>query len=235
MTKRHGGGLGRVKVAHGPGTMARHLEAGPSDRGHDRGGIALACSTKIAQCFLKYAKQTGAEQDPMRQPSLPNRISRLARAGALLALAWMAAMASGCAMIRPIPGTKIPDTPTNREVLARVEEYRVALEQRDATKLLTMASPQYYEDAGTPSGADDYGYPGLKRVLEQRLSALRWLRYLIRFRDLRVEGNRAMVDIKYDISFQLLTELGERWERKQSEKRMELVKEDNRWMFLSGM
>jgi hypothetical protein len=169
------------------------------------------------------------------KPSLTDNMKRLARAGALLALAWMVTAASGCATIRPIPGTKIADTALNRELINRVEEYRVNLEQRDAGKLLIMASPQYYEDAGTPTGADDYGYPGLKRVLEQRLSALRWLRFLIRYRDIHIDGNRASVDIHYDLSFQLMTELGERWERKQSEKRLELIREENRWQFLSGM
>lgn len=141
---------------------------------------------------------------------------------------------TGCATMRPIPGTKIPDTAENREILDRVEEYRVAMEHRDASKLLTLAHPNYYEDSGTPTGSDDYGYPGLKRVLEARLGALRWLRYLIRFRDIHVEGSHAWVDIRYDISFQLLTEMGEKWERRQNEKRMELVKENNRWLFVSG-
>lgn len=142
---------------------------------------------------------------------------------------------SGCAAVRPIPGTKIPDTPMHREVIARIEEYRVALEQRDSNKLLSMASPNYYEDSGTPSAADDYGFAGLKKVLDTRLGALRWLRFLVRYRDVRIEGNRALVDIRYDISFQLMTELGERWERKQSEKRVELVRDDNRWLFITGM
>jgi hypothetical protein len=163
------------------------------------------------------------------------RLARLVRASALLSMLVVTLTVTGCATLKPIPGTKIADTPINRDVLTRMEEYRVSLEQRDASKLLTMASPQYYEDSGTPTGSDDYGFPGLKRVLDQRLSALRWLRYLIRYRDIRVDGNRASVDIKYDISFQLMTEMGERWERKQSEKRLELIREDNRWMFLSGM
>lgn len=162
-------------------------------------------------------------------------LARLVRASALVTVVVLSLSASGCATIKPIPGTKIADTPLNRDVLTRMEEYRVALEQRDATKLLTMASPQYYEDAGTPAGSDDYGFPGLKRVLDQRLSALRWLRFLVRYRDIRIDGNRASVDIKYDISFQLMTDMGERWERKQSEKRLELIREENRWMFLSGM
>lgn len=146
-----------------------------------------------------------------------------------------ASVLSGCATVRPIPGTKIPDTPMHREVIARIEEYRVALEQRDSNKLLAMASPNYYEDSGTPSAADDYGFAGLKKILDNRLGALRWLRFLVRYRDVRIEGSRAMVDIRYDISFQLMTELGERWERKQSEKRVELVRDDNRWLFVSGM
>ncbi len=167
--------------------------------------------------------------------SLKNRLVRLVRAGVLCVLAGTGLLASGCATLRPIPGTKIADLPINRELLARVEEYRVALEQRDPGKLLAMASPQYYEDSGTPSAADDYGFPGLKRVLEQRLAALRWVRFLIRYRDVQVDGNRAHVDFRFDISFQLMTEMGERWERKQSEKRLELIKENGRWLFLSGM
>lgn len=157
------------------------------------------------------------------------------RALCCLLLLGAASGLSGCAAVRPIPGTKIPDTPMHREVLARVEEYRLALEQRDSNKLLSMASPNYYEDSGTPSAADDYGFAGLKKILDARLGALRWLRYLIRYRDVRVEGGRAFVDVRYDISFQLMTELGERWERKQSEKRIELVRDDNRWLFISGM
>jgi hypothetical protein len=163
------------------------------------------------------------------------RLAGLARASALLTFVFLTMTAGGCATLKPIPGTKIADTPLNRDIITRMEEYRVALEQRDASKLLTMASPQYYEDSGTPAGSDDYGFPGLKRVLDQRLGALRWLRYLVRYRDIRLDGNRASVDIKYDISFQLMTEMGERWERKQSEKRLELIREENRWMFLSGM
>lgn len=141
---------------------------------------------------------------------------------------------TGCATFRPIPGTKIADTPEHRELIQRVEEYRLAMESRDASKLLTLAHPNYYEDSGTPTGSDDYGYPGLKRVLESRLGALRWLRYLIRYRDVHVETNRAWVDIRYDISFQLLTEMGEKWERRQNEKRLELIKDKDRWLFVSG-
>lgn len=141
----------------------------------------------------------------------------------------------GCAQVGTIPGTRITDTKDNRDILTRVEEYRIAMEQRDAPKLLTMAHPNYFEDSGTPSGADDYGYPGLKKVLDTRLPVLRSLRYAIQYRHLVVEGKRATLDIRYDMSYQIATEMGDRWERKQSDKRIELENDGNRWLFLSGM
>ena len=33
--------------------------------------------------------------------------------------------------------------------------------------LLALAHPNYYEDSGTPKGDDDYGYEGLKEVLQK--------------------------------------------------------------------
>ena len=81
-------------------------------------------------------------------------------------LGWLAmclVLVSGCATLRTIPGTKVADTPQHRELLQRVEEYRIAMEQREAGKLLTLAHPNYYEDSGTPSAQDDYAYARLKR------------------------------------------------------------------------
>ena len=87
----------------------------------------------------------------------------------------------------------------------------------------------------TPTGADDYGYPGLKRVLDSRLLLIRSMRYAVQYRNLVVEGKRATLDLRYDLSYQIATDLGDRWERKQSDKRIELVNEGGRWLFLSGM
>lgn len=60
------------------------------------------------------------------------------------------------------------------------------------------------------------------------------MRYLIRYRDIHVQGDRASVDIRYDISFQLMTEIGEKWERRQNDKRLELIRDGERWLFISG-
>ena len=148
----------------------------------------------------------------------------------LLALAL-----AGCATINVIPGTKVADTKANRELLDVLERYRHAMEDRDAATLLSLAHPNYYEDSGTPLASDDYGYEGLKDVLSRRLAALRTLRYNIEYRRVSITGHHAQVDIRYDASFQLATEMGDRWERKQNDKRIELENDGRRWLIIAGM
>jgi hypothetical protein len=152
----------------------------------------------------------------------------------LLALGVAPSLA-GCAIVNLIPGTKVPDTHGNREILDICEKYRHALEDRDAATLLTLAHPNYYEDSGTPKGDDDYGYDGLRDVLSKRLAALKTVRYNIEYRKVDIAGHHASVDIRYDASFQLATEMGDRWERKQNDKRLELENDGKRWLFIAGM
>lgn len=146
---------------------------------------------------------------------------------------------AGCATVPTIPGTGVEDTSTNREIIQVCEQYRHAMEERDADTLLNMASPDYYEDSATPKADDDYGYDGLKLVIAKRLAALKSLRYNIRYLRIEVLGSgdrkRALVDIRYDASFQLATELGDRWERKQSDKQFSLEWNGEKWLFLGGM
>jgi hypothetical protein len=141
----------------------------------------------------------------------------------------------GCATVNVIPGTKVVDTKINREILDVCERYRHAMEDRDATTLLALAHPNYYEDSGTPKGDDDYGYEGLKEVLQRRMAQLRTLRYNIEYRKITIEGHRALVDLRYDASFQLATEMGDRWERKMNDKRIELENDGRRWLIIAGM
>jgi hypothetical protein len=145
------------------------------------------------------------------------------------------ALGGGCAHVNVIPGTRVEDTKANREILDVVERYRRAMEERDTVTLLALAHPNYYEDSGTPKGDDDYGYEGLREVLQRRVAALRTVRYNIEYRKITVEGHHAQVDIRYDASFQIATEMGDRWERKQNDKRIELENDGHRWLIIAGM
>ena len=150
-------------------------------------------------------------------------------------LGFAAALSSGCAHLATIPGTKVVDTRENREIIDVCERYRHALEERDPVTLLALAHPNYYEDSGTPKGDDDYGYDGLKDVLSKRLSALKTLRYNIEYRKVAIEGHHAQVDIRYDASYQIATEMGDHWERKMNDKRIELENDGKRWLIIAGM
>ena len=152
-----------------------------------------------------------------------------------LVLGALLMSAAGCATVATIPGTKVVDTKANREILNVCERYRHAMEERDATTLLALAHPNYYEDGGTPNGNDDYGYDGLKDVISKRIAALRTLRYSIEYRRVQIEGRRAQVDIRYDASYQLATETGDQWDRKQNDKRIELENDGKRWLIIAGM
>jgi hypothetical protein len=149
---------------------------------------------------------------------------------------WLLALlVTGCANYALIPGTKVIDTKINRELIEVCEKYRRAMEEKDAPTLLALAHPNYYEDSGTPKGDDDYGYDGLKEVLQKRLGALKTLRYSIEYRRVEVAGHHAKIDIRYDASFQLATEMGDRWERKQNDKRIEMQNDGGRWLIVAGM
>lgn len=157
--------------------------------------------------------------------------------------------ALGCrATTNYIPGTKVADTQVNRDIIEVIENYRLAVERRDAAALLGMASKQYFEDGGTTDGSDDYGYAQLRKVLTGRFQQGKDLRYSMRY--MRVhrrcprsrtasdgnEGCRAYVDVLIDASF-TINDATKRPSRrdKRDQNQIVLQWENDRWKFLSGM
>src|SRR5512138_2971019 len=109
----------------------------------------------------------------------------------------LAVAAAGCAHeTAVIYGTKVVDTAENRRLIEVCEQYRLAVEKRDTQTLLSLASKNYWDDGGTPTGADDYGYAGLRDVLEARFSRADGIRYTMKYMEIkRVGRNRAAVDV----------------------------------------
>jgi hypothetical protein len=108
----------------------------------------------------------------------------------------------GSAKVSYVAGTKVPYSAPNKAVLDRCEEYRLAVERGDADALMLMAHPQYWEDSGTPSGSDDYGYEGLRNVLLTRLLKASDIRFSVRYMAVSQQcagelkaGCRAAVDV----------------------------------------
>lgn len=148
-----------------------------------------------------------------------------------------------------IPGTTIPDSTINRDIIQVIEDYRMAVERQDEAALLLMASPNYWEDGGTPSGADDYGFEGLREVLRTRFHKVDDVRYSLKYlsverrcRDAATpdsnQGCRAYVDVMMDASFNITDARG-RVIRPDKRDRNQIVlewsDEKEKWLFLSGM
>ena len=156
----------------------------------------------------------------------------------------VAALATGCAAkVAYVPGTRIPYSDNNKSVLEAVEEYRLAVERGDADGLMLMAHKQYWEDSGTPTGSDDYGYEGLRNVLLTRLAKASDIRYSMRYMDVRQTcpgtlhpGCRASVDVLIDASYTITDAIGKpKRPDKRDQNELVLEWDGHRWLFLSGM
>jgi hypothetical protein len=158
-----------------------------------------------------------------------NSLFLLAAPGAIL-------VASACA--HPvIPNTAIADKAENREVIAVLEQYRSAVEKRDAGKLSALSSFRYFDDMGTMGGSDDMDYNGLEqglaRVHEEVLDA----RYNISYRRITFAGDRVWVEVLYSGWFKV--KAGEDgkpvWKRRLQSHRIALARENGRYRIVSGI
>jgi hypothetical protein len=160
----------------------------------------------------------------------------------ILGIALVATVAGCGAKVKYIPGTKVPYSASNESALKAVEEYRLAVERGDAESLMLMAHKQYWEDSGTPSGSDDYGYEGLRNVLETRLSKATDIRYTVRYVSVAQQckslqqGCRATVDVLIDASFTIANVQGKPSRPDKRDQNQFLMEWDGkRWLFISGM
>lgn len=166
------------------------------------------------------------------------------RATSLLVVVALALAGCGAQKQTYVAGTKVPYSAPNKSVLERCEEYRLAVERGDADALMLMAHPQYWEDSGTPSGSDDYGYEGLRNVLLTRLLKASDIRYSMRYvavhqqcpaNDLK-PGCRASVDVLIDASYTVTNAYGKPSRPdKRDQNQLVLEWDGRRWLFLSGM
>jgi hypothetical protein len=154
----------------------------------------------------------------------------------LLALA-LVALAGGCAHENFIPGTTVDRTSDNEEIIRTVEKYRQRLLEKNVDGLLVLASPNYFEDGGTQKADDDYGFEGLRTRLGPLLERVRSIvRYDIQYKKITVSNNRAEVFVFVNGSFELASEMGDRYQRVNDRHKFVLERKgDTGWKFLSGM
>jgi hypothetical protein len=147
---------------------------------------------------------------------------------------------AGCGHTALFPGTSIPATETNREIIDTLEVYRQKLVERNVDGLLLLASDKYFEDGGTPQANDDYGYSGLATILGSRLQRVQSIRYDIQYKSIKIGADgRAEVEAFLSGAFELQGEVGERYRRISDFHRFILERSTaggtSKWKFVSGM
>ena len=159
----------------------------------------------------------------------------LARGLVAAALSTLAAL--GCAHVEYIPGTTVVKSEQNQEIIDVIEKYRQRLVSRKVDEILVLASDKYFEDSGTPRSDDDYGFQGLREVLQKKLQRVKSLRFDIEYRSISVTGSRADVQVFIDGSFELAADSGDRYRRVNDYHKFVLEKDKSseHWKFLSGM
>jgi len=141
---------------------------------------------------------------------------------------------AACAPKR-IPGTDIRDTADTRAVVATIDEYRQAAERRDAKTVLALVSPKYYDNAGTSDPGDDIDQEQLRKRLVEDYARLNAVRLDIAVKKIDVDGDRATAYVFYDERYRIQTKSGEVAKQASDTHRMQLVRENGAWHFLSGL
>jgi len=159
---------------------------------------------------------------------------RLLTRPALAAFVLASAALTGCAT-HYIPNTDVEDSEENRKIIAFAEKYRHAVEDKNTAALLSMASPDYYEDGGNVDPGDDIDFAGLKDYLAGTFQDARAIRYEIRYRRILHEDDVIYVDYTYSASYRIPGRKGEEWRRKVEDNRLELVPYQNEFRIVAGM
>jgi len=170
----------------------------------------------------------------MRQFVITRRVWPVLIAGALAITALTSFGAAGCGP-GYIKGTKIPNTEDNRAIIDLLTRYQRAMEDKDISGILSLASPTYHEGLGTVGGEDDYGYDRLGARLGDRFSKIKSIRYVVTVDRIEVTGSRASVFYTYELRFQYEVDGTERWSTETSDHRMMLENGDGGWRVVAGL
>lgn len=144
--------------------------------------------------------------------------------------------AAGCAT-HYLPNTDVEDSSENRRIIAFCEKYRRAVEARDVTTLLQMASPKYFEDGGNLDATDDIDHAGLKDYLLGQFQDARAVRYEVRYRNVTLDekADTLQVDFTYSASFRIPIGGTEAWRREVRDNRLSMVRDGEGYLIVSGM
>jgi hypothetical protein len=127
-----------------------------------------------------------------------------------------------------IPNTTVCDTPRARAVIDFCERYRHAVEDRDVSTLVALASPRYRED--------QIDYAALKDFLTQKMAGVSAIRYEAKYRAVtfRPDGMVA-VDYQYSASYRMPHPSGDQWHHSIADNTLVLEPHGASFLIVRGM
>ena len=165
----------------------------------------------------------------------------------LLAMIAATLLLSSCSK-KMIAGTKIEDTPENREVLEVFYAYGKAMETMDSEGLKAIISKNYYDTNGSDISTDDVDYDGITHFLDspeyQNITKLHSTYVL---KDLQIKSpTEAVIFYFYELQArrksnlppdkqQLAVSKGGFWLKVSDDMVMTIKKENGKWLIVSGL
>jgi uncharacterized protein (TIGR02246 family) len=150
-----------------------------------------------------------------------------------LALSVLSLLAA-CAPKR-IPGTELADTSDTRAILQVMEQYRAALEARDAAAIQALVTKDFREDAGTPSEPeDDLTAANLAPYLEGLFKQLQSPKVELDVRRVQVSKDVAAAIYYWKANWRM-PGLSSKPQRESELEQMVFRREDGQWKILSGI
>jgi ketosteroid isomerase-like protein len=144
-------------------------------------------------------------------------------------------LVAAAACTKRIPGTDIEDTRDNRAIVAVIDAYRKAFEERNAAAALALVSQDYFDDAGTADASDDLDGVQLARALPETLARLPAVKLELAVTRVEVEGDRASAYMFHDTRYRVATPRGEVAKRDSDLARMTFRREGGVWKIASGL
>ena len=135
-----------------------------------------------------------------------------------------------------LPGTTIRQTSDNRPIYDVLEEIRTALEERDSKRLMAVVSRRYFEDNGTATNRDDFGFLELDgHLMRETLAVAKELELQVQLYDIVVRGDHAHADLRYAMRTRMELPGGRFWDTHRDFNRIEFAREQGAWKVISGL
>ncbi len=154
----------------------------------------------------------------------------------LLALCTAALLVAPACAPKRIPGSDIEDTEDTRAVIALLDAYRNAVQDRDTQKLLGLISENFQDTGGTSTPEDDLDRSNVEAALQERFGRIDNVRLDVDIRNIVVQDREdtAFAIFYYTLRYEM-PGLSDKVQTASELKRMEFVREGGDWKILSGL